>query len=72
LPEKCPILHIVCPKKNFPGFFFGTGGATHFPLVSYAYGLAPGLPPAKSGPDFWMKLIEQKLEGLNYCMVKIA
>jgi len=44
------IKHYVCLEKIFFWIFFrGRGEATPFP-VSYAYGWAPGLPPAKSGP----------------------
>jgi len=46
--------YIMISRKYFSGFFWGgrgLEGATPLPPVSYAYGWAPGLPPAKSGPD---------------------
>jgi len=46
--------YIMISRKYFSGFFFGRGGEGSNPIapppVSYAYGWAPGLPPAKSGP----------------------
>jgi len=52
LPENARILHYVWPKKFFPGFcfFWGEGVGQPPSSVSYAYGWAPGPPPAKSGP----------------------
>jgi len=45
-PKYAGILHYGCPKI-FSVFF---GGGPLAP-VSYAYGWAPGPPPAKSGPE---------------------
>jgi len=54
LPENARILHYDCPKIFFLHliFFFGGGMDRGNPIapVSYAYGWAPGPPPAKSGP----------------------
>jgi len=47
-----PQFYIVCPINIFRHFFFWGGGGGGNPLlpISYAYGWAPGPPPAKSGP----------------------
>ena len=59
LPENARILHYVWPKNISPGFFWGeVGRATPSP-VSYAYGWAPGPPPAKSGPGAIAKMTAQ-------------
>jgi len=38
------------PEKYFTGFFSGGGDQNPLASISYAYGWAPGPPPAKSGP----------------------
>ena len=44
--------HCMFTLKYFPGFFgVGGGGWEPFAFLSYAYGWAPGLLPAKSAPD---------------------
>ena len=60
---KCPnFLHYVCPKKIFPGFQgVQWGRATLLHPVSYAYGWAPGPPPAKSGPGLSVSVM------LSFC-----
>jgi len=51
--KKNPEFYTTFARKYFfRDFFGGWGGGEGKPLapVSYAYGWAPGLPPAKSGP----------------------
>jgi len=51
--ENAQMLNYVWPKNIFRGFFFWGGGGQPPSPISYAYGWAPGPPPAKSGPvDF--------------------
>jgi len=52
LPEKCPNFTLgLCFPEIFSWIFFGgKWGATPCAPVAYAYGWAPGPPPAKSGP----------------------
>ena len=60
LSGKCLNFTLCLPQKYFPGIFFFGGGIAGEgnPLApnSYAYGWAPGPPPAKSGHSLiWQK-----------------
>jgi len=49
--RKMPEFYIMFARKIFfQDFFFLGGGGNLLAAVSYAYGWAPGPPPAKSGP----------------------